>query len=1471
MTLKIETVHSLESRKLELPSETVQADYSSSSVKAIKENILRNFGFWSKLMKVGGALTAERAAGHDALARMGASLARKPMGAEGEGVLKVLERVNGKSMGVADAMTEIGKLERQYAASHTATQNAEARAFFATARKVVLMAPAVAGKIPAKMRDAQKAVADISAQYDRLEHALSADTLHEVDDLRSIYNWQLGVARQAGDSELADALQMIVSVLDGKHAMLQELANVSARLSQGIPDARTMQDAGAALEAMAQACLVSYGSGGELHDLGKASLIGAVQSGLTGFYGAMHRQDMARVAELQSQLDQIDFANDLTVDWTSVDGLTDEVSSIGDKMYTQEMLDEGAAALQKLNQSANMKSLVVRLRTLECDFASGKSVGNAPLQAILRDLGKVEVPAHETTTRDAIEFHARKLWDDMNAYSAERVRTPLAALRKELEVAKGVEQARECGRRIEAELKAQLEFLLEPDTPVSPQMLETLRTEMKSLSGAAIRQESRLVMESIAAEGRHTLQELADSLASQAHLDQDALQAELADIKDTSRENQGTAIARLADLEKHVRSFSIGSNPQADTVLAQLQTLAEVVSTTRAKADSTMLAEEKTAVEAKCVEVEKQLAQRCAEAMNMLPGNLHFKMVEPDMKAVGEICRLGGFDAKLANAILKLGNEDLNAFRALNTAVNKRLDGQPGTSMELFAQLDKLLDMDPEIADALLQVKLKLAPGMDAKKVRLLHDAAVARNSFERTMAEPSKNLSMERLGLYYFKNVTTRTSLRYMLGKIGLAGRNRPNGLNMAILRHLWQDELTRDATDDSPLPDVKARFERFQSELPEPFKSDRDLFGALAFDAKELRFVEDFGKSLAALSATMDGAKELQAAFDACAGQDDVFAARKALESLTRRYANCTSATGDQLMQSGASVRKGLFAACEKLPDELALAFQIGGEPTEEQLAQMEAFAEKAEGLRSASVLLTARAKRQQVACAAIVGDVASYDKTIRAVKTADGEPFKPKKVTGATIAVCILAMQTAVKGIEHDLNTELHAPDEAERQAAAKRMQARYDLLMRTHFPEGMKLSIMTSRFQVVMDEQAEELDRLRRQARDLPDGDATAAKRRLVEIAKEIERFLADGKYVDKALAVLAFKRQDSKGSAQKVWDRALDHAKLSTPDFALAREMMFKLFPQEIAGKGVRANIAESQLTVAAKKDFEAAKKSLDETTRAFGGQVRKALSDAVQIAVADTFLRSDPPLGSVAELRKQILAMPDQRALRESPFFRQCQKTLREKLAVPDSVSTNLLIQFFASMDDHVFQDMVRGAGVQGAQSFLMDLSAADRAPVERLLHREDTLRRTSALVSSMTEPDAMVTFSLGMTRGTVRSAVAGRVFSGERRREQALEAGMTIRREGAEFVLTLSPYAAGNMGKRVAEALVKLENAAARGGQYRDGLELHFESGGKCADFLADLLSGELEMASFQRCSGIDLLARKGLSLESQRVNIVS
>ena len=1468
MSLTIDTVRSLESRRLELPAETVRTDNSSAGVKAIKENILRNFGFWCKT-KVGGALAGELAAGRDALARMGAALARKPMGAEGEEVLRVLARVNGKSLGVVDAMTEIGKLERRYASSHAAAENAEARTFFATARKAVLLAPVAARETPGRMAEAKKAVANISSHCERLERALEADTLREVDDLRSLYGWQLRIAQESGDRELADATQMIVSVLDAKHAMLQELANIGARLANGIPDAQTMDDAGDALEALAQACLVSCGGGGELHDLGKAALIGAVQNGMTQFYGAMHRQDMARIADLQAQLDQIDFANDLTVDWTAVDGLIDEVSSVGDKMYTQEMLDESAAALQKLNASANMKSLLVRLRTLARDFAGGKSVGNAALQEILRDLGAQEVPAHETNTRSAIEYQAQKLRDAMDAHSADRVRTPLAALRAELEAAKGVAEVRACGRRIEAELKAQLEFLLAPDAPVSPDLLETLQDEMRSLSRAAIARECGLVKESIAAGGSHTLQELAESLASRPHMDGDALRLELQDLKTVSRENQAAALRGLADLEARVRAFLFGTDPRPDTVFAQLQTLAEVAAAARAKAAGAMLADERTSVEAKCAEVEGMLAQRCAEALSLLPGPLHGMLGEGDLRAAGELCRLGGFDTKLARALLALGGSDIGAFRALNAAVNKRLDGAPGTSMELFAQLDRLLDTDPEVAGALLRAKLKLAPGMDPKKVRLLHDAARARTAFARTMAEPSKNLSMERLGLYYFPNSTSKTSLRYMLGKIGLAGRNRPSGLNMAILRHLWMDELTRDATDDSPLPDVKACFARFRSELPEPFRSDGDLFAALAFDAKELRFVEDFAKSLSALSKTLDGAKELQAAFDACAGEDDRFAARKALESLTRRYANCTSATGEQLMQSGDGVRKGLFAACRKLPDELAAAFQIDGEPTAEQRAQMAAFAEKAEGLRSASVLLTSRAKRQRAACAEIAGDVATYERTVRAVKTSDGAPFKPGKVSGATIAVCVLAMQTAVKGMEDDLRTELHAPRAEDRAAAARRMQARFDLLVATHFPEGMKLSTMTSRMQLSMDDQARELDRLRRQALDLPQDDAVAAKRRLVEIAKEIERFLAAGDYVGKALSVLAFKRQDKAGSAQKIWDRALDHANLSGSGFELARDMMFRLFPQEIAGKGVRATAAERLLTAAAKEDFAAAKESLAETTRAFGGQVRRALSDAVRIAVAYEFLRNDPPFGSAAELRRQILAMHDQRTLRESPFFVRCLGTLREKLAVPDAVGTNLLIQFFATMDDQVFRNMSRGAGPQGAETFLTDLSAADRAPVERLLHREDTLRRTQALVSRMVEPDAMVTFNFGMSRAESVQSVAGRVRAGARRRERALESGMSIRREGAEFVVTLSPRATKKMGARVAEALVRLENAAAPGGQYRDGLELRFGDGGGCAEFLADLLSGELEASSFRNCSAIDLLARKDGTLESNRVNI--
>ena len=162
------------------------------------------------------------------------------------------------------------------------------------------------------------------------------------------------VARQAGDGELADAMQMIVSVLDGKLAMLEELDKIHDRLSTGTPNAATMQDAADSLEAMAQACLVSCGIGGELHDLGRAALIGAVQKGMTEFHDVLHRQDMARAADLQSQLDRINFANDLTVDWTSVDGMRGELSVASDGMYSQEVQAEREAASRKLEQSADI-------------------------------------------------------------------------------------------------------------------------------------------------------------------------------------------------------------------------------------------------------------------------------------------------------------------------------------------------------------------------------------------------------------------------------------------------------------------------------------------------------------------------------------------------------------------------------------------------------------------------------------------------------------------------------------------------------------------------------------------------------------------------------------------------------------------------------------------------------------------------------------------------------------------------------------------------------------------------------------------------------------------------------------------------------------------------------------------------------------------------------------------------------------
>ncbi len=1468
MTLSVNTVHSLESRSLELSRETVHADYSRASMKAIKEHILTNFGFWSKT-RVSKALGNEHAAGHDTMARMGAALARKPMGPEGDGVLQILARVNGKSLGVMNALSEIGKLERQHAASHANAPDLQARAFFATARKIVLMAPMVDQHIPAHMTQAAQAVTDISTQFEHLERAFNADTMQEVDRMRSLYDSKLQLAIQTGNTEMAEATQLIMAVLDSKKAMLQELANISTRLNSGIPDARTMQDAGNALETMAHACLVSYGSPGELHDLGRASLIGAVQNGMKEYYGVMHRRDMARIAALQAQLDQIDFSNDLTVDWTSVDGLIDEVSSLDDKVYSQEMLNEGAAALQKLNQSAQIKSIVVRLRTLEKDFSEEKSVGNASLTAILKDAGAMEIPAHETNTYERIKRHAQKLMDAMNKHSEDRVLAPLAALSKELEAAKSVEQARDCGRRIEAELKAQLDFLLDPEAPVFPNMLEKLRKKLNDMSTAAIIKEWDLVMASIDAGERHTLQELYDSLASQEHMNKDTVQSSLEQLKDISKANHKTATHTLDDLDKQVRDFNYGARPQAKKVFSQLRTLAGNISAVRSASERTMLADEQKSISDKCGETEAKLAQHYAEAMTLLPREERLSLDKAGKRAVGELCRLGGFDTNLASAILKLGQEKPDALRHLNDMVNARLDGKPGATTELFAQLDALLETDPEVADALLQVKLKLASGMDEKKVRLLHEAAVARTKFDRTMAEPSKNQSMERLGLYYFKGSTPKSSLRYMLGKIGMAGRNRPSGLNMAILKHLWLDELTSDATDDSPLPDVKARFAQFQAKLPEPFKSDAKLFDAMAFDVKELRFVEDFGTSLTALSGTMDGARELQKAFDTLAGQDDVFAARKALESLTRRYANCTSASSDQLMESGANVRQGLFAACEKLPDELAVAFQIEGEPTEEQHKAIEAFAAKAEGLRSSSVLLTARAKRQQAACAAIVGDVADMDRTIRSVKEVDGKTFKPGKVNGASVAVCIIALQTAVKGMKDDLLSERHSPKEEDRKKAAERMQLRYNLLAYVNFPDGMHLSSISSHGKLTMDEEASRLFALRDQVFHLPE-DAEEAKEQLNRIAEEIESFLAAGNYVEKAKAVLAYKHHDKRGTAQIVWDKAFKNVKLSGERFTAERDMIFDMFPQELAGKAVRASLAQSKLSVAAKEDFAAAKKSLDETTQAFSGQVRKALSDAVRIAVVDTFLRSDPPIGTAAALRQQISKLPNQRALREMPFFQQCQKTLREKLAVPDAVSTNLLIQLLTNIDDRMFQDMAKSVSTQGAQTFLMDLSAADRAPIERLLHHEDTLHRAAALVSSMKEPDAMVTFDLGMTHGSTVPSVAGHVASGSSRRESALYAGMAIRREGAEFIVTLSPYATGKMGKHIQEALVRLENAAARAdGQFREGMELHFENGEKCTEFLADLMSGELEMSSFQHCSAIDLLARVHGELKAQRVDV--
>ncbi|MBR0458421.1 MAG: hypothetical protein IJJ26_04230 [Victivallales bacterium] len=1475
MTLRIDTVTSMYARQAQLSQETVKADYSHSSTKAIKENILSNFGFWSRT-KVSGALSVEHKAGNDVLGQMGAALARKPVGPEGNAALKVLAQVNEKKMGVVVAMTELGNLERQYEASHQGGMDPAARAFFTTARKVVLMAPIVDREVPDKMRQAAKSVAHISSQYERMERVFTADTLQEVEQLRGLFDWHNRIAMQSSDSELANASQMLVAILDGKRAMLQELSHISAKLAAGNLSDQEMMDIGESLETLSQACLVSNSETGQLQNLGRASLVGAVQNCLKQYYAVAHRQDMSRIQEMQNQLDQINFANDLSVDIASVDGLYQEISSVNTPllnsgMFTQAMVDERTNALALLKKTAAEMEQVVALRTLERGFDESKTVGNAQLTAITQDVAKLKTADPQSRTVAQLEAHIRGLWDRMNQYANDRVKTPLAALQEELRAAKGVEEVRACSRKIEAELKTQLEFLKSPASTASKMKCAELEKFLNSVSRDAIMREVELAWESIDAHGGHTLQELWDNLTSQPHMNQSSVETAQKGLKQTSTEKRQAAMERLLSLETPISSFAIRDKTQVDAIFTHLKTYATVIQSARDAAARAMLAEDREAIEAKCLEMEAKLADKYSDSLSLLLNDLHLPLGSDDMKSLGELCRLGGFDGKLMKALLKQANEAPQAFREMNKAVVGRLNGKTGSTTELYTRLDKLMEMDPELANTLLQIKLKLASGMDPKKVHLLHDAAVASDNFERAMAKPSQNLSMERLGLYYFKNTTTDMSLRYMLGKIGMAGRNRPAGLNLAILQHLWMKELTKDATDDSPLPDVKARFPEFQAKLPEPFRSDKNLFAAMSFDVKELRFVEDFSKSMSALAETMDGARELQDAFDACAGQDDVYAARKALESLTRRYADCKSATSDQLMETGANVREGLFVACKKLPAELAAAFQIDGQPTEKQQAEIEAFAAKAEELRSASVLLTSRAKSQEAACTAIVSSVAKLNDTLQSVKGVEGKPFTPKKVTGATLAVCVLSLQAAVQGMEDDLRSERHSPTEEERQAAAQRMQARYNLLVCTRLPEGAKLSLMESRHHLTRDSQAKKLEKLRAPLSEVAKLPPEEGKRKLLEIAKEIQAFLKEGGYVDSAKAVLAHKTHDKQGSAQEVWNRAFDHAGLSGEQLAAERDLVFDAFPQELAGSAVRAMKAETQLLAAAKDDFAAAKKSLDETTQAFSRQVRKTLDDAVNIAVLDTFLHSDPPMRSAAELRTHLHSLLDNRSLTESPFFRQCQATLREKLAVPDYVSTNLLTQFFAKFNDDTFKELSRNVGSQGAQTFLMDLSAADRKPLERLQHREDTLRRTTALLSGMTEPDAMVTFNLGMTRGSTISAVAGRVSSPAARRESALQAGMAIRREGSEFVLTLSPNADGQMGKRVGQALIGLEQAAARAeGQFRDGMELHFENSEKCANFLADLMSGELELSSVQtNCTAVELLARKDNSLVSQRIDI--
>ena len=330
------------------------------------------------------------------------------------------------------------------------------------------------------------------------------------------------------------------------------------------------------------------------------------------------------------------------------------------------------------------------------------------------------------TTKADIEFHAQRLQDKMNQFSIDRVRKPLEAPRRELAAAKNVAAAQECGRRIESELKEQMEFLLAPDAPVSPDMLETLSKEIRDVSTEVIMREADLVMESIGAGGQHTLQELADSLASGTHLNQDTILDVQRQIRQTSETKMQEAMGRLETLQSRIAEFQIGVQPKVSLELVRLQALVTEISKERIGATRTMLAEQRAVVEAECAKRVAELTQTYSESLALLINDKSTVALKPaDIKVLGELCRMSGFDSKFASALVGMGHDTPNALKELTAAVNARLEGRPGSTMDLFAKLDAILARKPQTADALLQVKLNLASGMDEKKVRLQHDASV--------------------------------------------------------------------------------------------------------------------------------------------------------------------------------------------------------------------------------------------------------------------------------------------------------------------------------------------------------------------------------------------------------------------------------------------------------------------------------------------------------------------------------------------------------------------------------------------------------------------------------------------------------------------------------------------------------------------------------------------------------------------------